>query len=172
MEILQKCYMAYYLNETHILIRGNIHENFKTFSELFCNFYSFLKFYLKIMMSSQCIWCQILTFSFIVFLKIWSLFLQIFIVRDILVQKLRRLGGEDGGGGEWGWGNNWPSPKNLAESLKPLVLLGLKKVKCKETICWKLTTNVCDTKCTQIIWMCSSIVWDRVFKSKRFSIID
>ena len=44
LEKLQKRYMAYYLNEIHILIRGNIHENFKnlvTFFVIFTVFRSF-----------------------------------------------------------------------------------------------------------------------------------
>ena len=45
-------------------------------------------------------------------------------------------------------------------------------VKREETICWELTTNECDTKCKQIVWMCSSIVLDQVFKNKRFPKID
>ena len=60
----------------------------------------------------------------------------------------------------------------IAELLKPLVFLGLKMVKREEKICWELTTDECDTKCKQIVWMCSSIVLDQVFKSKRFPKID
>ena len=44
LEKLQKRYMAYYLNEIHILIGGNIHENFKnlvTFFVIFTVFRSF-----------------------------------------------------------------------------------------------------------------------------------
>ena len=59
-------------------------------------------------MSSQCIWRQILIFSFIIFLKVGSLFLQSFIVRDILVQQLRRLEGRIG-----------PPPKNCRAPQTP-----------------------------------------------------
>ena len=55
--------------------------------------------------------------------KVWKLFLHSFIVSDILVQKLRRLG----------WRICVP-PRNC-RARQPLVFLGLKMVKHEEIIC-------------------------------------